>query len=139
MKIKKSRVFEVDIHEVTSAKTSTVLEGDVTIRSYNYADRRVSKCTVVIKFGCNYVPVYHCKNILEFLDLSTHVSKDGGVNYPDVRFLSTSPGAYCRIGQKFVKDVKPLFQDNEGKISLKELVGIQKEHYDKDDTFAPIC
>ena len=72
-----------------------------------------------------YVPVEYIPNVIKYMDVNSHVTKNG-IQYPDARFLST----FEPFGGKFVKNVQPLFS-YQGKTPLKELLGIQKLNADQ--------
>ena len=135
MRIDNSRIFTADVYEITDFKKNTQFETtDVSFGGFDYDSKQTNKQMVFIKFKHMYVPVAYIQNAFQYLDIASHVTKTG-IAYPDYRFLYTSPSFGDRVGSKFVKNVKPLFS-YPGKISLKELVGIQKLQNDRDDTYS---
>ena len=60
-----------------------------------------------------------------------------GVSLLDNRFLIDDDFPCNEYRQFYLQDVKPLFEE-QGKVSLKELVELQKKHAEEDDTFEPI-
>lgn len=128
MKINNSRIFKADVYKTINHKTNIDFDlGGVQFGSTSYDEKLLQKQVVVIKFGHMYVPVEHITNIIKYMDINSHVTKNG-IQYPDDRFLST----YEPFGGKFVKNVQPLFS-YQGKTPLKELLSIQKLNADQNN------
>ena len=127
MKIDKSRVYTADIYVVTKLIPSMQ-------DTPNCEDERTNKKVIMIKFGKSLVPIWYVQSPLQFLDVSSRVNKNG-LYKEDNRFLRTTPNGI--VGERFVKDVKPLFANPEGKIALEELVKQQKIHAKHDNEYAP--
>ena len=125
MKISKSRVFTADIYEIGYEARNS--DGKL----FKVDDHKISGNVVCIKFKNLYVPVYYCKNALQYFDLST------GVSLLDNRFLVDDDFPTNEYRRTYLQNVKPLFAE-QGKVSLKELVELQKKHAEEDDTFEPI-
>ena len=129
MKINNSRIFTADIYRAINRKTNIDIDlGGVQLGATSYDEKLLQKQVVVIKFGHMYVPVEYVTNIIKYMDVNSHITRNG-IQCPDGRFLST----FDPFGAKFVKNVQPLFS-YQGKTSLKELLGIQKLNSDKNNT-----
>jgi len=135
MKIDNSRIFTADIYEVANSTVSSGLKeslnhGDV-FGSYDYGDRQTNKGVVVIYFEKlqGYVPVWYLKNLLDYANFKLN---------PETmhkKVLKEQPGFMPENGQRFIKNVQPLFSFP-GKTSLSELIGIQKLQNDRDNTYS---
>ena len=135
MKIDNSRIFTADIYEVSNSTVTRSLKeslnhGDV-FGSYEFDDRQTNKGVVVIYFGKEhgYVPVWYLKNILDYASVKLNPEPT------NKKFLKEEPGFMPENGQRFIKNIQPLFSFP-GKTSLSELIGIQKLQNDKDDTYS---
>ena len=127
MKIQKSRVYTADIYEVGYQTWNETNDKLIDVEP-----QKLSANVVCIKFKNLYVPIYHCKNALQYLDLSMSVS------LLDERFLYDDDITCNTYKRNYLQNVKPLYKE-EGKVSLKELVEVQKQNVEEDDTFAPMC
>lgn len=141
MKIDNSRVVIADVHMVTNSSVTKKRKEDVlnsrgdVFGSYGYNSRKINKDMVFIKFEkkgyvTRYVPVALLKNLLEYANFKLN---------PELfeeKIYFEQEGLFMPLnGDIFIKDVRPLF-NMPGKISLKELVGIQKLQNDRDDTYS---
>lgn len=133
MKIDNSRIFTADIYEVANSTVTRELKeslnhGDV-FGSYDYGDRQTNKGVVVIYFEKlqGYVPVWYLKNLLDYANFKLNPETT------HKKVLKEQPGFMPENGQRFIKNVQPLFSFP-GKTSLSELIGIQKLQNDRDNT-----
>ena len=135
MKIDNSRIFTADIYEVANSTVTRELKeslnhGDV-FGSYDYGDRQTNKGVVVIYFEKlqGYVPVWYLKNLLDYANIKLNAETT------HKKVLKEQPGFMPENGQRFIKNVQPLFSFP-GKTSLSELIGIQKLQNDRDNTYS---
>ena len=116
-----------------STTTETYLGDGCSFGGIDYEEERTNKKVVMIKFGNYLVPIWHVTGPLTYLDLTSKISGNKGAL--DNRFLTTRPNG--NAGERFVKDVKPLFNDCNGKVTLDALIAQQKIHAKHDNEYAP--
>ena len=121
MIIQKSRVYTADIHEIYNKRKIvtmlTSLNGQVTTI---YLDSsRIEKDAIVVRFGNRYVPIKYLKNAVDYFSVKASIGMDK-------RILGDSARNCRKVGTRFVKKVKPLFNE-QGQISLKELADLKNE------------
>lgn len=114
MKIDNSKVYTADLYSVKNYRQETL----------------EAKNVVMIKFGNYYVPIWEVKNALAYMKIAfQHKEK-----VYDVSKFLTKQLSYPNKEGKIIKNPKHLFEHS-GTTSLTELIGIQKEHSDKDDAY----
>lgn len=132
MKIDNKRLFTADIYEITGYKAVKRLEmDDVAFGDIDFKEKLKNKNVVVVRFKGRYVPIWHLRNIYEYVGVLVNEDDPNAKNV----YLSDYVSACSHVGELFVKDVKPLFSVP-GRTSLKELIGIQKYTAENDDTFS---
>lgn len=114
MKIDHSRTFTADLYSVKNYREETLK----------------AKNVVMVKFGDKYVPIWDTATAAEYMKLTYSIKG----NVYNAKFLTEKLPCEEKEG-KIIKNIKPLFI-HAGHISLAELMGIQKEHADKDDTYS---
>ena len=125
MKIKNSRIFIADIHQVVNSTVTEELIQSLNrcdgFGSYNCDDEKVKEGLVVIYFEDRneYMPVGYLKNLLQYTAAKLSLEAMEG------QFLREEPSFLPLNGEKFLKNIQPLFS-YPGKTSLTELIGIQK-------------
>ena len=75
------------------------------------------------------MPIGHVENMLQYLSIKLNPK------VVDEIVLNEDPGFLPTGGEKFIKNIQPLFS-YPGKTSLKELIAIQKLQNDRDNTYS---